>query len=68
MGIYVLPSFSDTYSLIELRKMGKFSWEIGICVEPFVSSSDICDAGRTFGVFSFWACWVSVSWFFVVVD
>ena len=48
----MLPSFSVTYSIIELRKVGKLSWRIGDPVEPYVSFSDICDEVQTSWTFS----------------
>ena len=54
----MLPSFSVTYSLIELRKVGKFSWKVGDPVEPCVSFSDICDEVQASWTFSTGFPWV----------
>ena len=51
--MYVFPSFSATYSLIELSEAGKSSGKIGILVEPLVSSSVVCNEGKSSGAFVF---------------
>ena len=49
----MLPSFSVTYSLIELSEVGKLSRKMGFLGEPYVSSSVGCDEGWSLGAFSF---------------
>ena len=49
----MLPSFSVTYSLIEVREVGKSSGKIGFLGEPYVSFSVDCGDGWSSGAFSF---------------
>ena len=51
--MYVSPSFSATYFLIELNEAGNLSGKIGVLVEPYVSSSVVCNEGWSSGAFSF---------------
>ena len=59
-GIYVSPSFSVTYSLIELFDLGKMSGKIDTLLESWVSSLVCCGAGRSSEAFSFGCIWFAM--------
>ena len=55
--MYVSPSFSATYSLIELSDVGKSSVDRNAVEELWLSPSICCDDGRSSGAFSFCSIW-----------
>ena len=52
------PSFSVTYSLIELSEVGKWSRKKSFLGELYVSLSVDCDDGWSLGAVSFCSIWV----------
>ena len=59
-GMYVSPSFSATYSLIELSDVGKSSVDRNAVEELWLSPSICCDDRRSSGAFSVCSVWVTV--------